>query len=70
VYREYSSMTDNDLVCRGYALTVLPDFDEDGEYYGYCKALGFEEKNSSWNTLEKNFIEFVKERVDENGKKK
>jgi hypothetical protein len=69
-YREYSIISDASVIFRTYGLTILPDFDKEGEYYGYCKALGFEEKNNSWNDLEKSFIEFVKERVDESGKKK
>lgn len=70
MYREYSIPHDASVIFRTYGLEIIPDFDKDGEYYGFCKALGFEERSNSWNDLEKKFIEFVKERVDENGKKK
>lgn len=59
-----------DVIVRGYVGTFLDDFDKDGQWYVYCDALSYEDKDEKYSALEKRFINYVKERVDENGKKK
>jgi len=58
-----------EIVIGNHCITILDDFDGDGKFYAYCKALDYEDKDDNYHAIEERAIEFVKERVDENGKK-
>ena len=47
-----------------YVLTILDDFDKDGEYYAYCHALNYKEKGYDDRVLKNNFTNFLREKFN------
>lgn len=58
-----------DIICRGYVATLLYNSDvRVQKWEAKCKALGYEDSDYSSQALESRFIEFVKQKIDKNGK--
>lgn len=60
-----------EINCRNHIATILYNSDvRVKKWEATCKTLGYKDSDYSSQALESRFIEFVKKRVDENGKRK